>query len=593
MLIRYIIFQVSAIIHAQPRQLKQGLWVIALCTALVGFMELGVAGLVSLLGVGLTSPQSVLQFAPIQALLEINPTWAETMRDPRKLLSFLLACVALGICCKNLLQGFLVYWQNLYSQKLATQTGISLFQTYMHKPYVWHTQQNAAELSAIIELRIYIANFLSSFFILTTQILIVCFLLAGGIVVSASSTAIVFGMTGIAGIAIYKVSRKKIHATAEYIIQEQMEARKLILAGCQGIAEIQVYGCEDAISQRVRRHLHKTIKPLGKVSTAPMLPAWILESVGIMTVWIALGWMSFASYSLTRSTAILTLLVAIAWRLLPCMNKCITAIVTIQTTRPYLEKFFDETILGVDVLAKCKTENATSFTRNIRIQNISFRYPESVHDALHDITLDIPKGHMIGVIGSSGAGKSTLIGILTNLLTPHSGHIQIDGITLENGLSGLRPLIGYVPQSPYLIDSTLAENIAFSRLGEPIDEQKLLRVCNMAALDFWEQLPQGVHTELGERGIKLSGGQIQRVAIARALYAEPQLLIFDEATSALDNVTENAIQKTILELRECTTMVIIAHRLSTLNRCDRIYRMENGRIVDFGSPKDILPRMQG
>lgn len=224
------------------------------------------------------------------------------------------------------------------------------------------------------------------------------------------------------------------------------------------------------------------------------------------------------------------------------------------------------------------------------LDRISFRYPTAERDSLHDVSLSIPKGSMVGIIGASGAGKSTLVAILTGLLSPDSGQILLDGQPSDTTRHlSLGTLLGYVPQSAYLLDGTLAENIAFKDWGQPIDYQRVRECCALAAIDFFDALPNGLDTAIGERGMRLSGGQIQRVIIARALYHHPQILLFDEATSALDSGTEATIQKTILSLRQQMTVVIVAHRLSTVESCDVLYWLDGGTLRASGPPSEILP----
>ena len=195
---------------------------------------------------------------------------------------------------------------------------------------------------------------------------------------------------------------------------------------------------------------------------------------------------------------------------------------------------------------------------------------------------------MIGLVGLSGSGKSTLTSLITGLLRPQQGYLSTDGKTLDTSTERLN--IGYVPQNLYLLDAALAENVAFSHWGEPLDEERVRECCHMAAMDFVDELPEGIYTPLGERGVRLSGGQIQRVGIARALYDNPELLIFDEATSALDGATEIAIQSTIKYLKQKSTILIIAHRLETVEPCDYIYWIDHGKIVLGGDSYIVLEK---
>jgi ABC-type multidrug transport system fused ATPase/permease subunit len=209
---------------------------------------------------------------------------------------------------------------------------------------------------------------------------------------------------------------------------------------------------------------------------------------------------------------------------------------------------------------------------------------------LQNINFEISKGQTLGIIGTSGTGKSTLVDLLIGLLEPTQGEIRIDGQTLNHTRrSAWIEHIGYVPQSPYIYDGTLADNVAFGLTKAEIDLHRVRQCCQMAAMDFVQDMPQGIETPIGERGVRLSGGQNQRVAIARALYHNPEVLIFDEATSSLDTASEKAIQKTIYSFKGKQTLIIIAHRLSTVENCDEVIWLEKGQIKIKGSPAGVLP----
>ncbi len=209
---------------------------------------------------------------------------------------------------------------------------------------------------------------------------------------------------------------------------------------------------------------------------------------------------------------------------------------------------------------------------------------------VRDFNFDIQKGKTVGIIGTSGAGKSTLVDLLIGLLKPVTGSILIDGRPLTRDLlPQWLDITGYVPQSPYIYDGTLAENIAFGMEKSEIDRDRVFKCCTMASMDdFIHDLPDSIDSFIGERGVKLLGGQQQRVAIARALYKQPEVMIFDEATSSLDTKSEKAIQKTIYSFKGKQTLIIIAHRLSTVEDCDKLIWLEKGRVKMTGRPEEIL-----
>jgi ABC-type multidrug transport system fused ATPase/permease subunit len=230
-----------------------------------------------------------------------------------------------------------------------------------------------------------------------------------------------------------------------------------------------------------------------------------------------------------------------------------------------------------------------SFERTIELDNITFRYSSTERRAVKGVSLEIPKGATVGFIGSSGSGKSTLVDILLGLLSPESGAVKVDGVDIQKNLRSWQDKIGYVPQSIYLTDDTLRRNIAFGLPNEGIDEEAVQRAVRASQLDqFINELPEGLDTVVGERGVRLSGGQRQRIGIARALYHDPAVLVLDEATSALDVATESGVMAAIRNLRHEKTIIIVAHRLSTVEYCDRLYRFSDGRIVKEGSANEVL-----
>ncbi|MGH8001479.1 MAG: ABC transporter ATP-binding protein, partial [Brasilonema sp.] len=245
---------------------------------------------------------------------------------------------------------------------------------------------------------------------------------------------------------------------------------------------------------------------------------------------------------------------------------------------------------NLDVISRksVQTKNL-NFVNEIILNKINYCYPNAPENALKNVSLTIKKGQSIALIGKSGAGKTTLVDVLLGLLIPNNGDIRVDGVSIYDNLRSWQNLIGYIPQSIFLMDDTVERNIAFGVPDEQIDSQKLQKAIQAAQLEeLISQLPDGIKTAVGERGVRLSGGQRQRIGIARAFYHEREILILDEATSALDNETESLISDAIRSLSGTKTLIIIAHRLSTVEHCDRIYVLEDGRIVKSGSYREVV-----
>lgn len=230
-----------------------------------------------------------------------------------------------------------------------------------------------------------------------------------------------------------------------------------------------------------------------------------------------------------------------------------------------------------------------SLTDRVVIDRLTYRYPGAESNALTNLSLTLRKGESIALIGKSGAGKTTLVDVLLGLLIPQSGDIKVDGLSIYGGLRSWQDLIGYIPQTIFLTDDTIERNIAFGVPDDQIDPERIAKAVHSAQLsDLVAQLPDGLQTMVGERGTMLSGGQRQRIGIARALYHEREILVLDEATSALDNETESLISEALRELSGQKTMIIIAHRLTTVEHCDRIYDMRKGQIVRSGSYQEVV-----
>ncbi|WP_232225143.1 ABC transporter ATP-binding protein [Dactylococcopsis salina] len=227
----------------------------------------------------------------------------------------------------------------------------------------------------------------------------------------------------------------------------------------------------------------------------------------------------------------------------------------------------------------------------LRLDSVSYHYPNSEEQVLNQVSIEIPQGTSVGLIGSSGAGKTTLVDVILGLLQPTEGKVLVDGVDIQQGLRGWQNQIGYIPQSIYLCDDTLRGNIAFGIPEEEISDEQVWSAVRSAQLqELVERLPQGLDTVVGERGVRLSGGQRQRVGIARALYHNPQVLVMDEATAALDNETEAGIMEAVEKLSGEKTLIMIAHRLTTVKNCDCLYLMERGKVVDQGSYEELRDR---
>jgi len=547
-------------------------------------VEFAIALAISLLGVALSSPDSLLNNKWTALVLGWMPPFFMESPAQIRMLTYILILVAVTVSAKNIILGVTTYLQTKVSQAAGWDVSLRLFHRYLNAPHVWHAQQNTSDLAELLYWRTYTAIVVLAILTVLSQTAIIVLLMAGSFVLAPLASLTLYGCIGVIAFCIYKGTQRHATRLGETINTLTLGHRRIALASLQGIREVQLYRQQKAFEEQYAAYALPVSRSIALQSLCHPMPQWVLESFGMILLLGVVVLLTVKGESLAVVTGTLTLMAGVSWRMLPAANRLLGSLLQLKAYSAPVRKIMEH--LATVPSHKEKAEHL-AFIRDIRLRNIDFRYPSSSGQTLNDVSLHIDKGSMVGIIGLSGSGKSTLVGILTGLLLADEGEILVDDIAAQPAPGYLK--IGYVPQSLYLLDATLAENVAFSHWGEQADEDRVRQCCRMAAIDFLDALPEGIHTELGERGVRLSGGQIQRVGIARALYDNPDLLLFDEATSALDNATEASIQTTINSLRSSATMVVVAHRLSTVRECDVLYWVDGGHIVAYGPPCEILP----
>lgn len=574
--------------------LRHRFWRVLLLSGVVAVMEFALTASVSLLGVILAAPQSLLQTSVVQRMLKTFPFLEAIAHDQRQLLAWLLASLCGVLLCKSCALGLLTWRQASFSQAVGLFFGENLFRRLLQAPYLWHVQQHISTLQTRLGWCQLAASFMLAIHQALGQLVVVFALLSVVFAAAPSVALLVCVCTGSCAVLIYKLTRHKVRQLSSISAQSDIAAGKVTHPALYGIREVKIYRQEPTFLREfaVSRREYAAAQRLLPVVLP--LPSWVLEFVGMGMLLATVLYMNAQNASLARLTAALTLLAAVAWRLLPIINRFVAYLLQVQQNLTYTQGM----LVLLDSLrfrdcAAPVTPEACPLHDALELREASFRYPgcaDDKGDALRQISLRIPRGGMVGLIGPSGAGKSTVVGLLTGLLEPTSGVLLVDGQPLTPARrEGWLSSIGYVPQTPFLLNASIAENVAFSQWGGKIDRERVLRCCRMAAMDFLDELPEGMDTVIGERGVRLSGGQVQRVAIARALYENPQMILFDEATSALDGASEQAIQNTINSLSGQVTMVVVAHRLTTVEKCDHIYWIEDGKIVMSGNAEAVLP----
>jgi ABC-type multidrug transport system fused ATPase/permease subunit len=489
---------------------------------------------------------------------------------------------------------------------------LRLLRTYLSLPYTFHLRTNSAHLIQNIikeseqftySVAIPLLNLLAHAFILVVLILLLA-------KTDMLATVSILGLL-LAAFVPFHYFRHHLARWGKSGVDANTEMLRIVNHAIGGLKETRVIGCEVYFEDQLGQQVNNFARVATNFHVFQLLPRIVIEALLITFV---IGFVSISLFYEDRSqnlVSVLGIFAIASIRLLPSSSQFMSNLGVLRNFKPTLEKiYYDlkeiETPEAVSYIKLFQDDSnvqslksfgtynksvrsSALFNEKITIERLNYCYPGSDVNSLGEISLTLKKGESIALIGKSGAGKTTLVDVLLGLLVPQSGDIKVDNLSVYENLRSWQDLIGYIPQTIFLIDDTIERNIAFGVPDHLIDDHQLNKAIKLAQLsDLIDQLPDGMQTMVGEHGVRLSGGQRQRIGIARALYHEREILVLDEATSALDSETENLISQAIQQLSGTKTMIIIAHRLTTVEHCDRIYVMEKGEIVKSGSYKDVV-----
>lgn len=502
-----------------------------------------------------------------------------------------IVIVSLGICIIYLIKNiYLCYLQDSilsFSYRTRKYIAVKLLSTYMHEPYTFHLNRNISVLQRSLQ------TDTNQFMLLLNNVLrllseVVVLVSLGGFLfhTSHSITMIVMGMLLIC-IGIFSYISKNVSGRIGK--RNELYNAKLfqwINQALSGIKEVKVLHREQFFIDEYTKYYEKTIRGAKTNELLTAVPKYIIETVSIIGMLIAIILkLSFGKNVDTQSfVPQLSAFAVAAFRILPSVGKINAYINNINYCMPSLDFIYDDLIsiegTLVEEANKSDRDQNAQFDNKLSVEHVFYKYPDGNEYVIKDVSLSINKGESIALIGSSGAGKTTLADIILGILQPNEGRICVDGWDIKDNPNAWHRLLGYIPQNIYIIDDTIRNNIAFGIKEEDIDDIAVNRAIDMAHLrDFVDSLPEGMDSYVGDRGARISGGQRQRIGIARALYHNPEILVLDEATSALDNETENAVMESINYLQGEKTMIIIAHRLTTIRNVDVIYEVLDGKII--------------
>tara|TARA_B110000444_G_scaffold90697_1_gene85704 strand:- start:44802 stop:46448 length:1647 start_codon:yes stop_codon:yes gene_type:complete len=494
---------------------------------------------------------------------------------------------------KFLYSVFFVWWQQYFSNEIMVNISNKLFTKFLKQPYSNFLNRNSSEMLNILQREA--SNFhgtivqsISLFAEATVVTSIILMLL----IIEPEAT--IFAMLTIfAGALIFNLfARKYILKWGKLRIFHSEKVIKHSIQGLNGIKDIKILNLENSFIKSFERHNTKYLKVNRWNNTIQALPRLWLEIVAVLSFVVLVFTLSLQNRSIDSILPILGLIGIATFRILPSMNRLLSAYQSILFQIPAVDVIYNELYKYSQPKNTNQVQKNNFELRNINIsvkfQNIEYTYPKSNRVSLKDISFEVNSGDSIGIIGKSGAGKSTLTDILLGLLEPHVGSIKFIDSNSGNEIKDYKSILGYVPQTIYLTDDTLKNNIAFGEEEEFIDTAAINNILGLCQLtDFVKTLPNGIDTFVGDRGLRLSGGQKHRIGIARALYKNPSILVLDEATSAVDNLTEIDIMNSLKKLNNQITLIIISHRLSTVLDCDKIIELENGKVINIVKKSEV------
>lgn len=565
-----------------------------------------VISLLDAIGIGLIGP--FIGFAVKPETIERNAFMYSIYRYlGLKSINQFIALIGLLIIVLFYFKSFFFYQIQNYVLKFCYTQQVLLrlrmLRTYLSLPYTFYLRTNSAHVIQTIgtestlftsSIAVPLLNSIANAFVLVVILLLMA-------KTDLIATVSIFGLLLLA-ILPFHYFRHTVAGWGKEALDANTETIRVVNHAIGGLKTTKLIGCEIFFENQLLVQTNKYAKAASLFHSFQQLPRIVIEALLITFV---VGFVSISLVVVERSDSLISVLgiFAIASvRIIPSASQLLNCMGVLRNNKPTLDRIYmdlkeletpeSKRYLGMSGNANVEKNSQNHyqvFTDKLVIDRLSYTYPQASTDALTDISLTISKGESIALIGKSGAGKTTLIDIFLGLLIPQSGDIQVDGSSVYGDLRAWQNLIGYIPQSIFLMDDTIERNIAFGVPDDQIDKQKLDKAIRLSQLaELVEQLPEGVATFVGENGVRLSGGQRQRIGIARALYHEREILVLDEATSALDNETESLISDALRELGRTKTMIVIAHRLTTVEHCDRIYEMSNGKIVRCGSYQEIV-----
>lgn len=535
----------------------------------------------------LTAPERVFGYQLAQPLIH-----ALGVTEPKQLLLPLVIAFAVAALFSGVMRLILLWAQNRLGHAIGADFSTGIYRRTLYQPYAVHVARNSSEVIAGISLKAnaLVSGTVAPILTILSSCLMLFAILFVLLAVEPLFTLAAFGGFGVIYALIMFFAKKKLELDSQCISREQNQVYKALQEGLSGIRDVLIDGTQEAyckIYNNADLPLRRAISDVQMISVGPR---YAVEAFGMAFLALLAYLLVGRSEGAVTAIPVLGAMALGAQRLLPIMQQIYASISTMRAGRAPLKHTLDLIDQPLPSYAGLPLPAPIPFQHSITLNKLAFHYAPEAPWVLQGIDLSFPKGSCVGFIGTTGSGKSTLLDVVMGLLSPTEGDLAIDGVSITpQNHRAWQVHIAHVPQAIFLADITIAENIAFGVPPDEIDHERVRQAAQKAqvahAIESWDQ---GYSTLVGERGVRLSGGQRQRIGIARALYKRADVLVFDEATSALDNETERAVMEAIESLGDELTILIVAHRLTTLKNCTQVVELSDGRVKRIGTYLDIV-----
>jgi ATP-binding cassette, subfamily B, bacterial PglK len=575
------------LILLSPRERRDAGFLVVLILVMAVLDVIGVASVMPFMAV-LANPDAV------ESNKYLSVAYAKFDFASKEQFLFFLGSMVFVALVSSILFKALTTWALLrYTHMREYSLGIRLVAGYLRQPYEWFLSRHSADLSKSVlsEVQEVIVGALIPLMQLLAQGAVVIALLLLLILADPLLALYIAVGLGVGYGGLYMLLRRRLARLGKEREEANRSRFEILAEAFGGIKELKLAGLEEVLIGRYTEPAKRCAKSITKAQVAKQLPRYALEIIAFGGMLLVVLYLMRTRGSFEGALPLIALYAIGSYRLMPALQQVYANMATLRFAEPALNNLHADLVRSAPAHSAESILTPLSVEKSIVLREVTYAYPHSQVAAVHNLNVNIPARATVGLVGSTGSGKTTTVDIILGLLSPHSGRLEIDGVPIgSDNLRAWQRNLGYVPQHIYLSADTVAGNIAFGVPRERIDMTAVERAARIANLhDFVvNDMPHGYNTQVGERGVCLSGGQRQRVGIARALYHRPQVLVLDEATSALDNLTEQSVMEAVHNLSHELTIILIAHRLSTVRECHRIYLLEKGGLVGEGTYDELV-----